>query len=69
MYITCYKAHPSKLTITSIWKSPDKFRSHIMIYYGHGKIQKKSERDSSFTFVLLLTTVTQFLTPNAYGDV
>ena len=26
----------------------------LYILYGHGKIQKKSDRDSSFTFVLLL---------------
>ena len=30
----------------------------ISILYGHRKIQKKTECDSSFTFVLLLTTVT-----------
>ena len=27
---TCYMAHPSKLTISSISKSPDQFRSHTL---------------------------------------
>ena len=67
MYVHTLHGAPLYITISSIWKSPDKFRSHTLQTW---EKQKKSERESSFIFVFIVDDrYALFLTPNAYSDV
>ena len=58
--ITLICSYHTEFTLTSVQSEHFSLRSLpslIITYYGHGKRQKKSERESSFPFVLLLTTL------------
>ena len=62
-----YMAHPSKLQLVVYGKV---LISSDRILYRHGKIRKKSERESSFTFIFIVGDLyALYLTPNAYSDV
>ena len=62
-----YMAHPSKLQLVVYGKVLISSDGKLD---GHGKIQKKCERESSFTFVFIVDDCyALYLTPNAYSDV
>ena len=65
---TCYMAHPFKLTISSVWKSPDMFRSHTF-FTDMGKYRRNPNAILVYFRFIVDDCYALFLTPNAYGDV
>ena len=62
-----YMAHPSRLQLVVYGKVLISSDGKLD---GHGKKQKKCERESSFTFVFIVDDrYALYLTPNAYSDV